>query len=120
MPRDSGPRGFLDLDRPFYGSAFTDREVQGYSSRDQIGFFALHAVVGLSDFAGDPWRPISLLLEVDPAVARSNAALINRIVSAECAQGMAWTGSCQAFVERLGGGTRFVVGSSRSGRSPIR
>jgi len=70
--------------------------------------FALLAVSVLSDFAKEePWRPPSLLLEVDPPLHDRTRALMNRIVSLSATQGATADvdHSCRGSGRAVGGGT---------------
>jgi len=104
--RDAGPVVWLDS-IGVYGMA-RYAEVQA-TLKDHRTFCSVRGV-GLSDFAKEePWRPVSLLLEVDPPLHDRTRALMNRIVSLSALKALRpiWTARADALVERLVAGQRF-------------
>lgn len=98
--RDAGPVFWLDA-LGIYGMArYTEvsaalKDWQTYSS--QRG-------VGLSDFAKEkPWRPPSLLLEVDPPVHDRTRAIMNKIVTIPALKALRpiWQAKAQQLAEEL-------------------
>jgi 4-methoxybenzoate monooxygenase (O-demethylating) len=104
--RDAGPVVWLGSIGAYGMACYA--EVQA-TLKDHRSFCSARGV-GLSDFAKEePWRPASLLLEVDPPLHDRTRALMNRIVSLSALRALRpiWTTHAEALVGRLAMGQRF-------------
>jgi len=104
--RDAGPVVWLESIGA-YGMA--RYEEVAAALRDH-GTFCSGRGVGLSDFAKEtPWRPPSLLLEVDPPLHDRTRALMNRIVSLSALRVLrpVWAARAEELLERLVGSRQF-------------
>ena len=98
--RDAGPVVWLEAIGA-YGMA-RHAEVKR-ALKDHVTFCSGRGV-GLSDFAKEaPWRPVSLLLEVDPPLHDRTRTLMNRIVSLGALRGVrpTWEAKAEELVDRL-------------------
>src|SRR5262245_3715573 len=98
--RDAGPVVWLESIGAFGMARFAEVSA---ALRDHATFCSGRGV-GLSDFAKEkPWRPPSLLLEVDPPLHDRTRALMNRIVTLSALRALrpVWTAHAEALVEQL-------------------
>lgn len=116
--RDAGPVVWLQPIGVYGMARFA--EVQA-ALRDHLAFCSGRGV-GLSDFAQEaPWRPVSLLLEVDPPLHDRTRALMNRIVSLSALRKLRplWMAHAEALLDRLVAKRRFDAVSQLSETYPM-
>jgi cytochrome P450 len=104
--RDAGPVVRLESIGVYGMARFAEVK---QALRDHVTFCSRRGV-GLSDFAKEtPWRPVSLLLEVDPPLHDRTRALMNRIVSLSALRTVrpTWEGLAADLVDRLVAKRRF-------------
>jgi 4-methoxybenzoate monooxygenase (O-demethylating) len=116
--RDAGPVVWLESIACFAVARY--EEVKAALS-DHLTFCSGRGV-GLADFAVEkPWRPASLLLEVDPPLHDRTRGLMNRVVSFQALKNVRpiWQAHAQALVGTLVAQRRFDAVSELAERYPM-
>src|ERR1700691_3744649 len=104
--RDAGPVVWLEAIGGYGMARFAEVK---QALKDHVTFCSGRGV-GLSDFAKEtPWRPVSLLLEVDPPLHDRTRTLMNRIVSLSALRSIRprWEVLATDLVDRLVDKRRF-------------
>jgi 4-methoxybenzoate monooxygenase (O-demethylating) len=116
--RDAGPVVWLESIACFGVARYEEVKV---ALSDHLTFCSGRGV-GLADFALEkPWRPLSLLLEVDPPLHDRTRGLMNKVVSFQALKNVRpiWQAHAQALVEKLVAQRRFDAVSELGEQYPM-